>query len=388
MSASKLAISAAALAAASFGVGFLSGTRGERGGLDLDRARSRVREAVAAPDALEQTARILPALEAMNPEDAATLAQAFEAGFASGGGGLPLELFVESWARFDPEACRTRVESWPPDIQRQAWPALMRAWARLDPHAALERLAQLPDASMHWPAQTALIEGWSGSDQPGLWSTLAQLPDHERRRELAARAVADRLRLRGVDPLLRELDAMPEVAPDDPFRGELMIAAADAIARQDIPRAVAFVEAQRERSWHPETLRVLALEWASSDAPGALDWLRAQPVGTPRDSAMRYAYRRWFRNDPPRAESWIAERIAEADFAPVVLAHAAALALEEPARASTWLQRIPDSTLRERAQREIDEMAKWRQRARPAPPQAQRGGAAPESPARGTDDRS
>ncbi len=388
MSLSRIAVSALALAAASFGVGFLSGQRGSRGGIDLDQARIRVGEAVAASGRLEQTALLVPALEAMDPARAAALAQAFEEHFAGAAGGLPLELFVESWARFDPQACRARIESWPPDIQRQAWPALIRAWARVDSKAAAARLEELPDVAMRWPALGALIEGWSASDQPGLWSYLSRLPDGDRRRELGSRAVADRLRRSGADPLLRELDAIPELAPGDSFRGELLIAAVDAIARADLPRAAALVEAQRERGGHPEMLRVLALRWIESDAPGALEWLRAQPAGAPRDGAMRHAYRRWLRSDPARAEKWIAERIADADFAAAVVAHAGALSLEEPERARAFAQQIPDPVLRERSAGEIDAMERWRERARAASRPPEPGGARPESPAQETPDHS
>jgi hypothetical protein len=120
-----------------FGLGFLLGSPGEVDELDLDESRSRIHSTIHSTDRLEQTSLLIPVLETMGPGNVEALAQVFESTFASGTGGLPLELFVASWARFDPEGGRARISNWPADMRRQAWPALLGSWAHSDPLAAV-----------------------------------------------------------------------------------------------------------------------------------------------------------------------------------------------------------------------------------------------------------
>jgi len=348
---------AAALGAISFGLGLLVGSTRGSDEFDVGESRSRIERAIGSSNPLEQVALIAPVLQTMGPDNVEELAEVFESTFESGGGGLLLELFVESWARFDPQGIHARASSWPADKRREAWPALLRAWARSDPQAAALALEQIPDAAVRHRAWPALIEGWSESDDLGVWRQLSEIPEGAQRSELVDDVVERRMRRRGADELLRELTAIPDDPPMDVLKRDALVSAASRLVRHDLHQALALAEAHEDSVYGPDIRRRVAAYWASQDGSAALAWLRRQPAGSQRDDALARAYRTWLRSDRAAAVAWLGERITDTDVAAVAVAHAGVLAREEPETAIAWARELPDPELRRRALLEIDRIS-------------------------------
>lgn len=352
MALSRVAAGAVALAAISFGVGFLVGTPGE--GFDADANRRRIERAVATHDRLEQAALLAPLLQAMGPEEALEIAAAFESTFASGGGGLPLELFVESWARFDLEGSRERIFRWPSDRRREAWPPLLRSWARVEPLKAVEILGAIPDAAVRRRAWPALIEGWSATGDVGLWGYLSQIPEQQQRSSLGRLALEERIWREGAARALQEIEAIPDEPTTRAFKSDLFVHAATLLLRNDLEGAVSLAEAKRDSIYGAAIQRRVALKWASRDGSAAMAWLRGQPARAQRGAVIAQAYRNWLSADEPAARAWLAEAIADPDVAPAVLAHAGVLARKDPEGAIAWAEALPQPELREPSLAEIE----------------------------------
>jgi hypothetical protein len=345
MTTTRALLAAALCFAAGYGLARQSGS-------DLlapDALGARIRAGVAAPGRLEQAAAIVPVLEALDAENAPRIAEAFEAVLPASAAGLPLDLFVEAWARVDPASCRARVASWQPDRQRQVWPALARSWARTEPERALEAIRALPDVSMRYAAEPGLVEGWSRSDRPGLFVHLAQLSDRSRRRALAALAATGRVDTAGAAAVADELARLRDAGIDEGARADVAIAGIEAIARSDLPRALDLTSTLEANPGYAEALRRVAVQWVQRDAEAALAWLRERSVGAPRDAALRAAYREWYLRDAARAATWIEAHRGDPELAHAVLAHVLSLALADSARAQDWIGTLADAALRQQA---------------------------------------
>jgi hypothetical protein len=79
-------------------------------------------------------------------------------------------------------------------------------------------------------------------------------------------------------------------------------------------------------------------------------------------------------SDRTAATAWLSDEMADADVAPIVVAHAGMLAREDPVTAIAWIENVPDVELRSRSLVEIeriwqrkdpDAAARWRERAGP-----------------------
>ena len=125
MTAGRIFVAILGLGVLSFGVGYLLGISNDGDDPDLHESRSRIRRAALSGSRLEQTSLLLPVLQTLSTENVESLSEVFESSFVPAIGDFPLELFVASWARFDPAAARSRISSWPADMRREAWPALL-----------------------------------------------------------------------------------------------------------------------------------------------------------------------------------------------------------------------------------------------------------------------
>ncbi len=351
------------LGALCFGVGYMLGVSSDAGDPDLHESRSRIRSAALSTSRLEQTSLLLPVLQTLGPENVEALSDAFESSFVPVVGEFPLELFVASWGRFDPEGARSGISSWRADMRREAWPALLGSWAHSDPRAAFDALNEIAYPAVRRRALQPLIESWGASGDPGVWQVLSELPDSKRRRELTPLVVQRRLARGRWEAMLREIEALPDTEAGQQLEGVALASLAAALAQTDLPEAVAFAETQWNTPHGRETSRRVATHWASNDGPAAIAWLRSRPAGDLRDLLLAAAYRSWLEADRAAATQWIGDGTLDSDLAHIAVTHAAALAREDPEAAIAWASALPESALRQRSLRAIGRV--W-QRSDPA----------------------
>jgi len=342
-------LGALALGALSFGLGSWFGSPDAAVAVDLDEIRARIRKAMLTSERLEQTRIILPVLRDMGAEQAPAVAQAFEATFKEGGGGLPLELFVERWASLDPVASRERIANWPPDLRRQAWPVLIGTWALRDPRAAGEALASIADPGVQRSALRPLMTGWGRSGVAGVWGGLAELSDPEVRREVAAFVVQRRLHRDGSVAVLAEIQELPDSPELEALKGLALARTLTHLAEDDLPQVLSIARKYWDTPYADKILRALVTQWAADDGQAALAWLLAEPAGDTRDRALVSAYRRWLQADRHAATRWLERGAGEADLTPLLPAHAASLAREGPEAAIEWASALPGAEVQRRA---------------------------------------
>ncbi len=363
MTSGRIFVALLGLGVLSFGVGYLLGISNDGGDPDLRESRSRIRRAALSTSRLEQTSLLLPVLQTLSPENVEALSEVFESSFVPAIGDFPLELFVASWARFDPQAARSRVSSWPTDMRREAWPALLGSWAHSDPQAAFAALEEISDLAVRRRALRPLIESWGSSGDAGVWQALSELPDSEQRREFTPLVVQRHLAPGRRETMLRDIEALADSAAGQQIQGVALASLAEALAQSDLPEAVAFAQTHWRTPHGREISRRVATHWASIDGPAAIAWLRSRPVGDLRDLLLAGAYRSWLEADRAAATQWIADGALDSDLAHIAVTHAAALAREDPEAAISWASDLPESTQRQHSLRAIGRI--W-QRSDPA----------------------
>ena len=347
-----MGLGALVLGAASFGLGYWSVSPGTGKGpssLDIDESRERIHRAMLSAQRLEQVRLVVPVLQAMTPADAPQLAEVFEENFARGGGGMPLELFIERWASSDLEACRDRIASWPPDARAQAWPTLLEVWARSDPSEARAALDEIPDPRVRRRAQAPLLIGWVEADDPGVWSGLADVENDDLQRELLSFAVRRRLHAKGAESLLAELEKLPDQERLGSLKGMALATALQTLAQRDLSAAVSLAKPYRETDQAGEVLFRIGPLWAARDGRAAIDWIAGAAAGDPRNRALVRTYRRWLHLEPDAATHWLEASAVDSDAGLLAPAHAGVLAIRDPKAAIDWASALPEAEVRRRA---------------------------------------
>ncbi len=307
-----------------------------------------IESALASPDPLAQVAVLTPLLLAMGPDQVDGIARVFEASFRSGGGGgLPLELFVERCAALDPLLTRDRILSWPRERRSEALPTLLRSWARVDPRTALEVLNEISDSETRNAAFPALIGGWLESGHTaGVWQYLAELQSDGDRERGSQVAVYHLVLRSGAEATLREIEELPEEPPLGAFKQRVLRTAVGLVARIEPERAISVVEAHPDGAGRDSLVRRVAVNWVTQDGPAAMAWLRTQPPKPQRGAVMREVYRRWVARDRPAALAWMADQADLGDLSPILDMHATALARSDPQAAIAWALGIGDASVR------------------------------------------
>lgn len=323
-----------------------------------ERSPAQLEDVLSTHDQLAQTAALTPLLLAMTPSQAEGAAAIFEASFAAGGGGgLPLELFVERWTALDPLLARDRVLTWPPERRSEALPTLLRAWARSDPRTAVEVLNEIPAPQLRSAAFPALIEGWADSGRTeGVWRYLAGL-ESPMDRERGSQVVVYHLVTRGgPDDAIREIEQLPDEPPLGAFKERVLRTAVGLIARSDPARAIELVDAEPDELQRDALVRRVAVNWVTQDGPAAMAWVRSQPPRSQRDRVLREVYRRWVVRDRPAALAWMDEQDDPGDLDPILDIYATALARRDPRSAIAWVRGIESAALRREALMDVAEV--------------------------------
>jgi len=247
-------------------------------------------------------------------------------------------LFVEWWARFDPESAfdwtRKNWEANLPSVSASA----VRAWARVDPQAAYRAAGPLDSKDRPFsPYVVALIAGWAESGKPGLDEFIASLPaNHESR----ATTVFLRRKIRRDGPV--PTIAWAEAAPLE-LKLRIYQRTASALAEVDPQEGAAFAEKHMYGEFGKRLPRRVATRWAKSDPEAAMAWLSTLDPGTNRDDAVTETYRRWLGRNPAGARQWMMENVKASDqrwLEPAMSLYAHEISFDTPKEAAEWAKKM------------------------------------------------
>ncbi len=357
---SPILLAAAAFWCACFfalGMRSAGGSRGAAG--DPAAELPELERALASGDRLREAETLTPILRSLGASDVDAVAGAFERAFGSGAGrGLALQLLTERLAALDPLTARERILAWPHAQRSEALPILVHVWARRDPQAALDALNRIRDPEIQQNAFPAMIEGWGESGLPGVWRYLASLPVGLDRERGTLTLVSNRIRRDGSAAALREIEELsPEWAGEE-FRSSALRTLVGLVARIDPARATAIAEAHRDDRDGGLLMRRVAVNWVTQDGAAAMSWLCDQPASRQRDRVLREAYRRWIVRNRPAAIAWFGARGDLGELGALADLYATALTRVDPRAAIAFLERIEDPARRLEASADVAEV--WR----------------------------
>jgi hypothetical protein len=353
-----VAVGCAALLGTAFALGARVATREASVANLAGSPAERVGAALAEVDPLARASALLPALRDLRGEDVKEVVNAYEASFASGGGGgTALQLLCEAWAGLDPVGALDRMQHWPAERRSEGVPALLRAWARREPVAARHWAEGVVDEG---EALRAMLTGWSESGDPEIWDFVMDLPPNMDRESASILLMQQIVARGGFDDLLARVEALPDEAPGR-FKLAAFRTATGLVADHDPALALAFADRHANGPYDKGLLRRVAVRWVQSDGPAAMKELLDRPAAVERDWALREAYRRWLRRDRPAALAWMPDAAArDPSFDPLCEVYAVALARTDPqqrersiARAVRWSEDIANADTRRETQVEL-----------------------------------
>lgn len=118
----------------------------------------------------------------------------------------------------------------------------------------------------------------------------------------------------------------------------------------------------------PVVLENFVQLWAGADLNSAYDWVHQIPTGPARDRLMTRIAFAASQSDPPSAAWLVVEEVPPGPIheeAVVMVVHQ--WALQDPDSATAWVDQFPNSSLRDRARRELEGVISYRRDGLAAP---------------------
>jgi hypothetical protein len=284
-------------------------------------------------------------------------------------GATEYELLLRYWATHQPEdASRWAVEKSPPFFRIAAVLTSVTLWAEADPQAVLiagqqwaaQRRRDVQDA-----VQVALVRGWFAANPSELAQFIRDIGMGLGRQRALSTYVRAVIQKQGPDVLVRWAESLPD--DDATYKTAVYRQVGAALPLFDNERGIRWCEAHCDGP-HGSNLRsIIARRWVVSDEAAAFAWLSSAPEGHEKDLAVRVAFAVLGQTDREAALAWMAtQTTGEPDpwLRPIFPVYARLLAVDSPADAIEWAERIEADKEREsvlievaRAWRRVDEAA-------------------------------
>jgi hypothetical protein len=320
------------------------------GSPDAASMEAEVSAALREPETLARTARLVPLLQQLTPENVSGAAAAFEARL-SVVEDADLRLFLHAWAAFDPQAALDRTQAWSMEARRQFGAgAVAYYWAWHGGGGDVRfNVDSISESSVRRAARSKLVEGWARSgDYEGITDYVAELDNSDLRDRFVAIIVAAIIANDDVDGVVRWVEALPDDAHDK-FKRTAFRKALRHVTARDPEVAARWYERHADAFYSDLGMPIVATEWVEQDAAAALEWLRMRPHAGQRDMAIQMALRRWLALDAASAEAWMRSGAWEGGLEPSIEPFSIWLAKTDPAEAIEWAERIADPAQRQRA---------------------------------------
>lgn len=273
-----------------------------------------LKEVLLISDPLERVEKVARILRAADPGQLPIIKGIFEEA-ALDQGDVEYTLFIEWWAKFDPEIafyyCSFELRT---EYPRTAL-AAARSWARIDPVEAIQSGAfadQTPDAQNYQPEMLdAIIVGWFESGKPGLEEFIGSLTDVIDMTR-GTRTYARMRVLRDGPKETLEWTREPSGFPAAHHR-LLLAGALTLIAHQNPKLAVDWLPIAEADGIDIRTFATrIAGAWAHHEPEQAIAWVKTLPEGPDRNGAMNRVGRDWYQRAPKEFESWLDKHKGEA----------------------------------------------------------------------------
>jgi hypothetical protein len=216
---------------------------------------------------------ILVTLAGTNPNRAAETAARLEPGETRRN---LLADIGESWARTDPQAALTWVQSLSPEDRPAALRDSMASWAASDPAAAARHVAELPPDQVNAAVLKAVAEPWTVKAPQAAAAWVWEQPASAARNDAMGGVIWNWTRQNPT-----EASQWVRDQPASPVRDSAIAGLAIATFDGDPAAALTWADSMNDPKKREESVSVGLREWLKRDAAAAASWARQQGRALP-----------------------------------------------------------------------------------------------------------
>ena len=257
-------------------------------------------------------------------------------------------LFLEAWARFDPESAHDYAVRWPSSENRlNAITAALRAFALHDPQ---EAAAKAEERAQAYPRnRSRLIEaafvGWVESREPGLIDLMATKPEESWPYNAMIVAGAT-TRLADVANTIAWAEGVVTRDVPDGLKKQIFRRVTGMVARLDPEAAAAWIAKHANQDYADRGPRLLLERWIPQDPVAATRWADASVPPEEQWAMLQNAYTKWLTRSFEEASAWIEAVSPEPRPDAALTAYANVVAQRDPEAALAWSEQVQDEKRR------------------------------------------
>ncbi len=341
-----------------------------------DVVRETLADILKDEDPYSRARRLGALLPTLGPELVPAVVQTLESRLLDFGA-TEFDLLLRYWATHEPEQASVWARTKAPlEYQPVAVYAALRVWAEADPQAAsaFTWMWTVQSPGLERVVPLALVRGWyARGDPPDLRQWMRGLPPGILRQRATASYIQVLMETQGSGAVQRWAETLPDgrdFDDDATYKLEVFSRATSALSALDVEAAKRWCEAHCDGPHGRDMRRLIATRWVHDDGPAALAWLLTSPPGYDRDFGLQMAFAEWGQVDREAALAWMAAHRdgesgdLEPPLRPLYENYARLLALDAPAEAIRWAERVEKEAVRNfllimiaRGWRDLDESA-------------------------------
>ena len=258
-----------------------------------------------------------------------------------------LRLLAFSWGQSDPESALEWSNNLDGFDKRIGTGSVLDSWARYDSESAIAWAKENFEGEDN-PYYSAIISGMSENDLIGASELMTTLP-YGRNRGRAASILVERTWQMGEDVAIHFADNLPEGSIQNFAFGEI----AKKIAKDDLGRAVQWVEKMDESEVKVRVSEDVAERWAKDSPAEAAEWVSKMPEGEARSESMEEVVTQWARKDPIATAEWLNQFPSGELMDEPIQRFVREVARKDPDTALTWAQSITDEERRKKVEADV-----------------------------------
>ena len=258
-----------------------------------------------------------------------------------------LRLLAFSWGQSDPESALEWSNNLDGFDKRIGTGSVLDSWARYDSESAIAWAKENFEGEDN-PYYSAIISGMSENDLIGASELMTTLP-YGRNRGRAASILVERTWQMGEDVAIHFADNLPEGSIQNFAFGEI----AKKIAKDDLGRAVQWVEKMDESDVKVRVSEDVAEKWAKDSPAEAAEWVSNMPEGEARSESMEEVVTQWARKDPTATAEWLNQFPSGELMDEPIQRFVREVARKDPDTALTWAQSITDEERRKKVEADV-----------------------------------
>lgn len=276
-------------------------------------------------------------------------------------GAAEFELLLRFWATYEPaEATAWTFKHSSPIYRASATSTVVEMWAEADPEAAVVAVESALAESSEEVARvalSALVYGWFKTDREALQEYILGLGAGIKRQRALFAYVLALMRADGSEGVMRWVESLPD--EDRRYKLAAYRQAMSALSWADMPAALRFCEAHCDGPYGKGLRNVLIRTRLRNGEYGGdvVAWAGSVPAETEtqqknKQHSLWVAFATWAYREPEEALRWIEEKLAEEEPEPwlhhLYGEYARQIAVDSPAKAMEWAERIEDDADRVR----------------------------------------